>query len=57
MTLEIADNGIGKKSEIKESSNEDPLGISLIEALCLQLRAKLEIEKENGFSVRVRFFP
>ncbi|AVV48813.1 MULTISPECIES: sensor histidine kinase [Leptospira] len=57
LTLEIADNGIGKKSEIKESSNEDPLGISLIEALCLQLRAKLEIEKENGFSVRVRFFP
>ncbi|EMK25059.1 histidine kinase [Leptospira kirschneri str. 200801774] len=50
--LEIADNGIGEKSEKSKSM----AGMSLIQAFCLQLRGELEIEKENGFLVRVRFF-
>lgn len=58
LMLEVGDNGIGNKSEIKESPNDgDSLGISLIEALCFQLRGELEIERENGFLIRVRFFP
>ncbi|EMP06582.1 histidine kinase [Leptospira interrogans str. 2002000626] len=51
--LEIADNGIGQKSEKSKSM----AGMSLIQAFCLQLRGEIEIEKENGFLVRVRFFP
>ncbi|AKP26417.1 Histidine kinase [Leptospira interrogans serovar Manilae] len=51
--LEIADNGIGQKFEKSKSM----AGMSLIQAFCLQLRGEIEIEKENGFLVRVRFFP
>ncbi len=50
--LEISDNGIGEKSEKSKSMT----GMSLIQAFCFQLRGELEIEKENGFLVRVRFF-
>lgn len=50
--LEISDNGIGEKSEKSKSM----AGMSLIQAFCFQLRGELEIEKENGFLVRVRFF-
>ncbi|ULH30076.1 sensor histidine kinase [Leptospira weilii] len=58
LMLEVGDNGIGNKPEIKESPNDgDSLGISLIEELCFQLRGELEIERENGFLIRVRFFP
>ncbi|MBF3317543.1 sensor histidine kinase, partial [Leptospira borgpetersenii serovar Hardjo-bovis] len=51
--LEIADNDIGQKSEKSKSM----AGRSLIQAFCLHLRGEIEIEKENGFLVRVRFFP
>ncbi|WP_232371701.1 sensor histidine kinase [Leptospira ainazelensis] len=57
LTLEVADDGIGNHSEEKVSSENSSLGMSLIEALCQQLRGELEVEKKNGFLVRVRFFP
>ncbi|EMO60230.1 histidine kinase [Leptospira borgpetersenii serovar Pomona str. 200901868] len=56
LILEVGDNGVGNKSETKESTNDDSLGMNLIEALCFQLRGELEIKRENGLLVRVRFF-
>lgn len=56
LILEVGDNGVGNKSETKESPNNDSLGMNLIEALCFQLRGELEIKRENGLIVRVRFF-
>ncbi len=56
LILEVGDNGVGNKSETKESPNDDSLGMNLIEALCFQLRGELEIKRENGLIVRVRFF-
>ncbi|EMJ92166.1 sensor histidine kinase [Leptospira alstonii] len=57
LILEVADNGVGVKSEKKESSEEESLGMNLVRALSFQLRGELEVEKENGFLIRVRFFP
>ncbi|XDD51507.1 sensor histidine kinase [Leptospira sp. WS92.C1] len=56
LTLEVADDGVGKEAEKNESGESSSLGMSLIEALCRQLRGELEVERENGFLVRIRFF-
>lgn len=57
LTLEVADNGVGKDSADKDPQEGSSLGMNLIEALCMQLRGEMEVEKENGFRVRIRFFP
>ncbi|EMY76361.1 histidine kinase [Leptospira weilii serovar Ranarum str. ICFT] len=57
LILEIADDGVGGKSEKSESSEDGSLGMSLVKALSFQLRGELEVEQGNGFLVRVRFFP
>lgn len=60
LILQVADDGVGRKTldEDKNSDGESSsLGMSLIDALCQQLRGEMEVETRNGFSVRVRFFP
>nr|WP_174714651.1 sensor histidine kinase [Leptospira yasudae] len=57
LTLEVADNGVGKDSADKDPQEGNSLGMNLIEALCMQLRGEMEVEKENGFRVKIRFFP
>ncbi|TGL98061.1 sensor histidine kinase [Leptospira barantonii] len=57
LILEVGDDGIGDGTPNKEPDENGSIGLSLIEALCMQLRGELEVEKENGFRVRIRFFP
>ncbi|MDV6236852.1 sensor histidine kinase [Leptospira ellisii] len=60
LILQVADDGVGRETSNEEKNSEgenSSLGMSLIDALCQQLRGEMEVETRNGFSVRIRFFP
>jgi two-component sensor histidine kinase len=51
-TLEIKDNGKGADPDAVKAKAGNSLGNKLISGLAQQLRAKLEVSYENGYSVR-----
>ena len=53
LQLVVSDNGIGM-SDLTEEKKQSSLGLQLVDTLVNQLDGKIEIEKDNGTTFRIR---